>query len=531
MGRSGFEPSLFSVQIYPDLKNSDRYAVYVDQGGLGLPDRDYYLEPSFAAKKQAYQSYVAKMLGMIGWPDPEANAGAITDFETKIAEASWTKSDQRDPDKSYNPVTATELAKLAPGFDWKAWLGSAGLGSREQLIAASKSALPKIAAVYNATPLDVLKAYMAFHLTDNAADSLSSRFAEANFDFHGRTLSGQQALPVRWKRAVRATAIPLGGAIGRIYVGKYFPPDAKAQMADLVANLKRAYRTRIEQLSWMSPATKAKALEKLAAMDVQIGYPKHWRDYSSMVIRSDDLYGNVERGIAWQWDYQVARLDKPVDRDDWDENATPQTVNAFNDPTANALVFPAAILQPPVFDPKADPAVNYGAIGAVIGHEISHGFDDQGRKFDARGRLTDWWTPEDAQHFVTTSKGYGDQYERFPIVDGAHIKGDLTMGENIADLAGVLAAFDAYHASLKGKPAPVIDGLTGDQRFFLAYAQYYRNKAREDTLRQRLVSDPHSPDKARVDVTLPNVDAWYKAWGIKQGDKLYLPPDQRAKVW
>ena len=530
MGRSG-QPSLFDLQIFPDLKDSDRYAVYVDQGGLGLPDRDYYLEASFATKKQAYQAYVAKMLGMIGWHDAETNAKAITDFETKVAEASWTRAEQRDPDKSYNPISAAELTTLAPQFDWKGWLGAAKLGSRDQLIAASKSALPKIAAVYSSTPLDVLKAYMAFHLADNAAGSLSSRFADASFDFHGKTLSGQQALPARWKRAVRATSAPLGGAIGQLYVAKYFPPDAKAQMEELVANMKGAYRTRIEQLSWMSPKTKAKALEKLAAMDVQIGYPKHWRDYSSLVVRPDDLYGNVERGIAWQWQYQVDRLDKPVDHDDWDENATPQTVNAFNDPVGNALIFPAAILQPPVFDPKADPAVNYGAIGAVIGHEISHGFDDQGRKFDSRGRLTDWWTPEDAEQFVKSSKAYGAQYERFPILEGAHIKGDLTMGENIADLAGVLAAFDAYHASLKGKPAPVIDGLTGDQRFFLAYAQYYRNKAREEITRQWLVSDPHSPDKARVDVVLPNVDAWYRAWDIKSGDKLYLAPADRVKVW
>jgi putative endopeptidase len=531
MGRAkkGFEPSLFDVQIFPDIKDSDHYSVYVDQGGLGMPDRDYYLEPEFAAKKQAYQAYVATMLGMIGWADAEANAKAITDFETQIAEASWTKADLRDPEKIYNPMSAAELAEMAPGFDWKGWLAPADLGSREGLVVVSKTALPKIAALYSATPLDVLKAYMAFHLADNAADALSSRFADANFDFQGRTLSGQEALPVRWKRGVRATSGALGEAIGQIYVAKYFPPESKARMLELVKNLKGAYRARIERLSWMGAETKAKALQKLAAMDVQIGYPKKWKDYSSLVVHSDDLYGNEERGIAWQWEYQLARLNKPVDRDDW--SSTPQTVNAFNQGLFNQLIFPAAILQPPVFDPKADPAVNYGAIGAVIGHEMSHGFDDQGRKFDARGHLADWWSPADAQHFVKSSKSYGAQYERFPIIDGAHIKGDLTMGENIADLGGVLAAMDAYHASLHGKPARIIDGLTGDQRFFLAYAQYYRNKWRPDMTRQLLVSDPHSPDRARVDVVLPNVDAWYKAWNIKPGDKLYIAPEDRVRVW
>ena len=525
----GFQWSLFQLVTFTDLKDSDRYAVYVDQAGLGLPDRDYYLDAQFAAKKKAYQAYVGKMLGMIGWPDAEANAKAIVDFETRVAEVSWTKAEERDVVKIYNPTKVASLSAMAPGFDWKGWMTAADLGSRENVVAVANTALPKIAALYSSTPLDVLKAYMAFHLADNAAGVLSSRFVNTRFEFQGRTLSGQEALPLRWKRAVRATSEVLGQAIGKIYVTQYFPPESKASMDQLVANMKGAYRTRIQQLSWMSPQTKAKALEKLAAMDVQIGYPKKWRDYSSLKVRGDDLYGNVERGTAWLWAYQLARLNLPVDRDDWD--STPQTVNAFNDGTANQLIFPAAILQPPVFDPKADAAVNYGAIGAVIGHEISHGFDDQGRKFDKRGGLTDWWTPEDAKKFVESSKTYGAQYERFPILEGAHIKGDLTMGENIADLAGVLAALDAYHASLQGKAAPVIDGLTGDQRFFLAYAQYYRNKWREDAARLVLVSDPHSPDKARVDVVLPNVDAWYRAWNIKPGDKLYVSPEERVRIW
>ncbi len=524
-----FQFTLFNVYIGADRKDSFKYAVYVDQGGLGMPDRDYYLEPQFAAKKQAYQAYAAKMLGMIGWADPDAAAAAVVDFETKVAQASWSKAEHRDPVKTYNPVSKAELMAMAPGFDWTGWLAAADLGSRDRVVVGANTAVPKIAALYAATPLDTLKAYMAFHLADNAADALSDRFVQAKFDFEGRTLSGQPELPVRWKRGVRVTSAALGEAIGQVYVARYFPPEAKAQMLELVNNLKDAYRVRIEHLEWMSPETKAKALEKLAAFDVQIGYPKKWKDYSNLSVRADDLYGDVERGVAWGWNYDVSRLNLPVDRDEW--GMTPQTVNAYNQPTFNEVVFPAAILQPPVFDPKADPAVNYGAIGAVIGHEMSHGFDDQGRRFDAKGQLTDWWAPKDAERFVAASKTYGAEYERFPILDGAHINGALTMGENIADLGGILAAFDAYHASLHGRPAPVIDGLTGDQRFFLAYAQYYRNKWREDMARQLMASDPHSPDKARVDVVLPNVDSWYQAWNIKPGDKLYLAPDQRVRIW
>ena len=524
-----FQFTLFDAGIGADRKDSYKYAVYVDQGGLGMPDRDYYLEAQFAAKKQAYQVYVAKMLGMVGWANPDASAAAVVDFETKVAQASWAKAERRDPVKSYNPMTKAELAAAAPGFDWAAWLAAADLGSRDRVVVGANTAVPKIAALYASTPLDTLKAYMAFHLADNAADSLSDRFVQAKFDFNGRTLSGQPELPVRWKRGVRMTSGALGEAIGQVYVARYFTPAAKAQMQDLVENLKAAYRVRIEHLDWMSPDTKAKALEKLAAFDVQIGYPKKWKDYSNLQVRADDLYGDVARGIAWGWNYDVSRLNLPVDRDEW--GMTPQTVNAYNQPTFNEVVFPAAILQPPVFDAHADPAVNYGAIGAVIGHEMSHGFDDQGRKYDQHGQLTDWWTPNDAQRFLAASKTYGAEYERFPILEGAHINGALTMGENIADLGGILAAFDAYHASLHGKPAPVIDGLTGDQRFFLAYAQYYRNKWREDMARQLMASDPHSPDKARVDVVLPNVDGWYQAWNVKPGDKLYLAPDQRVRIW
>ena len=531
MGTSpkGFQHSLFDIGIGPDSKDPNRYAVGLDQGGLGLPDRDYYLQPGFAAKKQAYEAYVAKMLGMIGWPQPEANAKAVVAFETAVADASWSRAEERDPVKTYNPMSVAQLSAAAPGFDWKAFFASADLGSNDRVIVGANTAVAKIAALYGQTPLETLKAYEAFHLVNGAAVALSSRFVDAQFDFQGRTLSGQPELPVRWKRAVRIVSGGMGEAIGQIYVASYFPPESKAQMEALVDNLKVAYRARIQNLAWMSPATKAKALEKLAAFDVQIGYPKKWKDYSSLEIRADDLYGDIARATAWQWNYQLNRLSLPVDKDEW--GMTPQTVNAYNNPVFNEVVFPASILQPPVFDPHADPAVNYGAIGAVIGHEISHGFDDEGRQFDAHGRLNEWWTPADAARFTAATKTFGAQYEAMEILPGAHINGALTMGENIADLAGILAAYDAYHASLHGHAAPVIDGLTGDQRFFLAYAQYYRNRFREDMERQLLVADPHSPDKARVDVVLPNVDAWYMAFNVKPGDKLYRAPDQRVRIW
>ncbi len=531
MGTSpkGFQHSLFDIGIGPDSKDPNRYAVGLDQGGLGLPDRDYYLQPGFAAKKQAYEAYVAKMLGMIGWPQPEANAKAVVAFETAVADASWSRAEERDPVKTYNPMSVAQLSAAAPGFDWKAFFASADLGSNDRVIVGANTAVAKIAALYGQSPLETLKAYEAFHLVNGAAVALSSRFVDAQFDFQGRTLSGQPELPVRWKRAVRIVSGGMGEAIGQIYVASYFPPESKAQMEALVDNLKVAYRARIQNLAWMSPATKAKALEKLAAFDVQIGYPKKWKDYSSLEIRADDLYGDIARATAWQWNYQLSRLSLPVDKDEW--GMTPQTVNAYNNPVFNEVVFPASILQPPVFDPHADPAVNYGAIGAVIGHEISHGFDDEGRQFDAHGRLNEWWTPADAARFTAATKTFGAQYEAMEILPGAHINGALTMGENIAALAGILAAYDAYHASLHGHAAPVIDGLTGDQRFFLAYAQYYRNRFREDMERQLLVADPHSPDKARVDVVLPNVDAWYMAFNVKPGDKLYRAPDQRVRIW
>jgi putative endopeptidase len=542
MGRnnSDFYGSIFAIGSDVDLKNVSRYAIYVGQSGLGLPDRDYYLKPSFAAQKAAYLAYVAKVLTLIGWPEPDASAAQVVAFETKIAEASWSKAEQRDIEKVYNPETPTELAALTPGFAWDRFLGGAGLGGASRVIVNEKSAFPKIAAVYQSTPLQVLKAWQAFTVTDNVAFYLSKPFANARFAFRDKTLSGQPEEAVRWKRAIRAVGGGdcgtdrvdcfgnMGFGVGEVYTARYFPPAAKAKIETLVANVKAAMRARLERLDWMSPATKVEALKKLDTYQIKVGYPDHPRDYSALVIRSNDLVGDVRRAAEADWRFYVSRIDGPVDRADW--SMTPQTNDAYNG-SLRDIVFPAGILQPPMFDPAADPAINYGAIGAVIGHELTHGFDDEGRKLDASGELRDWWTPADAAAFDARAKRLGAQYSSYEPVPGAHINGELTLGENIADLGGVNVALEAYHRSLNGQPAPVIDGFTGDQRVFLGWAQAWRGKARDDYIRKQVVSDPHSPRAFRVIGPNRNVDDWYKAFGVKPGDAYYLAPDQRVRIW
>jgi putative endopeptidase len=542
MGRmnADYVASIFGLSTDVDLKDVNHYAVYVGQAGLGLPDRDYYLEPSFAKQKAAYQAYVAKMLGLLGWKDPEASAAAVVDFETKIAQVSWTKAQQRDLQKVYNPMSRAELKALTPGFGWDAFLDGAALGKLDRIVVAEKSAFPKIAEVYQSTPLEVLKAWQAFTIADNAAFYLARPFAEARFEFRDKTLAGQPEEQVLWKRAVHAVNGGdctgdrldcfgnIGFGVGQLYTAKYFPPAAKAKIETLVANLKAAMRARLERLDWMSPATKAEALKKLDTYQIKVGYPDHPRSFAGLVMRSDDLVGDVRRAAAWDWAFYVGRLNGPVDRSDW--SMTPQTNDAYNG-SLRDIVFPAGILQAPMFDPAADPAVNYGAIGAVIGHELTHGFDDEGRKLDAKGELRDWWTADDATAFDARARRLGQQYSSYEPVPGAHINGELTMGENIADLGGVNVALEAYHRSLNGRPAPVIDGFTGDQRVFLGWAQAWRGKAREDFIRKQVVSDPHSPRAFRVDGPVRNVDAWYAAFGVKPGDAYWLAPDQRVKIW
>ncbi|MGE5565716.1 MAG: M13 family metallopeptidase [Parcubacteria group bacterium] len=524
-----FGRAFFDVSIDPDMKSSDRYAVYLSQGGLNLPDRDYYLEPKFVEKKAAYQGYVASTLKLAGWSDADRYAKAIVDMETEIAKVSWAKADSHDPEKIYNPMTTAELQKAAPGFPWQAYLEGAHLGGVSRFIVSENTAFPKIAAIYAATPVDVLQAWEAFTVADGASPFLSKAFVDNSFAFRNKVLQGQLEQKARWRRAVTATNGALGEAVGEQYVATYFPAESKAQMEDMVGHIKDAMAGRIQNVSWMSPETKAKALDKLSKLRVKIGYPNKWRDYAAYSIDAGDLYGNVERGAAFEWARQVARLNGPVDRDEW--GMTPQTINAYYNWGNNEIVFPAAILQPPFFDPDADPAVNYGAIGGVIGHEITHGFDDDGRKFNGDGQLANWWTPEDLAKFTEKTKALGAEYSEMEPIAGSKINGDLTMGENIADLGGLNLALDAYHASLKGKPAPIIDGLTGDQRVFLGWAQVWRGKYRDDALRQQLVSDPHSPNMARVNGPVRNIDAWYTAFDVKPGDKLYIPPEKRVKIW
>ena len=527
--QTGFQYSLFALSVEPDAKDPTRYSVTVSQAGTGLPDRDYYMQPSFAAKKRAYQLYVGHMLDLIGWPNSATQAGRVVDFETKLAEAQWAKAERRDPVKTYNPTRIADLKTLAPGFDWTAYLDGAGLSHADVLVLQEKSAIVAETRIAASTDLDTLRAWLAFHLVDNAASVLPKLFVATSFDFNGKTLGGQPQNEPRWKRGVTATSSAMGMAIGKVYVARYFPPAARETMRTLTDELKAVFRIRLQNNDWMSPQTKVVALRKLDNFVVQIGYPNKWRDYAGLAVRPNDLYGNSQRAIAFEWRYWLGHIGHTVDRDEWD--MTPQTVNAYNNPPFDEVVFPAAILQPPFFNTAADAAINYGAIGGVIGHEMTHSFDDEGRRFDEHGRLADWWTKEDSARFDARAARLGAQFSAMEPLPGAHINGKLTMGENIADLGGLTLGLDAYHASLKGKPAPVIDGLTGDQRVFLGWAQVWRGKLRDDAARERLVTDPHSPPAARVNGPMHNIDAWYKAWNVKPGDKLYLAPADRVKIW
>jgi len=521
--------TLFPVGINIDAKAPTKYVVSTTNGGLGLPDRDYYLQPGFAEKKAKYEAYVAQMLTMIGWDKPAENAKAIVAFETQLAEASWTRVQRRDRDKTYNPMTPAELTAFTPGVDWTRYLAASGLPKVDRVIVSTNTAFPKVAEIYAGAPLETLKAWQAFKVADGGAPYLSKRFVDANYAFRLKELAGQPEQQARWKRAGAFMDGAIGESVGRVYVARYFPPESKAKMDALVGDIRTALHGRIEKLDWMGADTKERALEKLSKFTVKIAYPATWRDYSKLTLKADDLYGNVLRANAFDWQREVARLNKPVDKTEW--GMTPQTVNAYYNFANNEIVFPAAILQPPFFDPDADPAINYGGIGGVIGHEISHGFDDQGRKSDGDGVLRDWWTAEDNAKFKVQSERLGAQYSAFEPLPGAKVQGGLTMGENIGDMGGLSLALDAYRTSLKGQPAPVIDGLTGDQRVFLGWAQVWREKSRDEALRQQVVTDPHSPAYYRVNGTIRNIPGWYDAWGVQPGDKLYVAPEQRVKIW
>jgi predicted metalloendopeptidase len=520
-----------AIGVASDERHSSDNAVYVGQSGLGLPDRDYYLKQDarMDSVRRAYVAYDARLFTLAGLPDPAGAAARVLALETMLAERQWERARTRDRNAMYNRMPVARLAAIAPRFDWRAYLDGVGLGAATEVIVQQPDYLVAADSLLASVPIATWREYLASKLLDAYAYELSSPFVEARFAFRGTVLNGQQVLRARWKRGVQEVDAALGEAAGKLYVARFFKPEAKARIDELIRNLREAYRVGIDSLEWMTPDTKRRAQEKLSQLSVKIGYPDRWRDYSGVEIRRDDLVGNVMRARTWAFEDMVRQFGKPVDRTRW--AMSPQTVNAYYLSTNNEIVFPAAILQPPFFDPNADDAVNYGAIGAIIGHEIGHAFDDQGRKSDGEGNLRDWWTPADAKAFEERATRLGEQYDALAPFDGAHVNGRLTMGENIGDLSGLAQAYRAYRLSLHGKEPPVIGGFTGDQRFFLGYAQAWRSNTREAALRQQLLSDPHSPDEYRTNVPVANTDAFDRAFGVKAGDRLYLAPGERVRIW
>ncbi len=519
----------FTFYVGQDDKDPESYILNMRQGGLGLPDRDFYLQSDdkMAAIRTAYVAHLEQMLTLAGENDGKARAAALIAFETELAKVHWTQVDSRDADKTYNKMTLTDLQKAAPGFDFAAYFTANRL-QPATLVVAQPSAVTGEAAIIANAPIGVLKDALLLRSLRAYATYLPDRIADAGFAFYGTILSGTPQREERWKRAVGFVKDIMGDEVGQAYVARYFPPETKAVMDQLVKNVIAAMGRRIDGLAWMSDPAKARAHKKLAAFTPKIGYPSKWRDYSALMIRADDLYGNAQRANAHDFDYQMGKLGKPIYR--WEWQMTPMEINAYADFGMVEIVFPAAILQPPFFDPHADPAVNYGGIGAVIGHELSHHFDDQGAKYDETGKLNQWWSDADVVAFKGLTDRLVKQYDAYEPLPGAHVKGDFTLGENIGDLAGVAVALDAYHASLGGKPAAVIDGTTGDQRFFLGWAQVWRRNYREPNLRQRLVTDPHSPAQYRADI-VRNFDEWYAAFKPQAGEKMVLSPQDRVKIW
>jgi putative endopeptidase len=521
--------TLFAGFVGQDDKSPDTYIYTMFQGGIGMPDRDYYLKPEerFAKLREAYLKHLEGVLTMLGEADAPARAAAILKFETDIATAHWDKNDSSDATKTYNKMTLAELGKLAPGFDFTALVRGVGV-KEDSLIIAQPSAFTGMARAYAAAPVQVLRDQLLVRSVDSFANVLPDAVAKRSFAFYGTTLTGTPEMQARWKRGVDFVTGTMGEAVGQDYVAKYFPPETKAAMDGLVKNVLAAMGRRIDAVPWMQPQTKVKARQKLTNFTTKIGYPDRWKDYSALEMKADDLFGNALRARHFAHDDNIRRLGTPIRR--WEWGMTPMTVNAYANFSMNEIVFPAAILQPPFFDPNADPAINYGGIGAVIGHEISHHFDDQGAKYDENGRLADWWTPEDVAAFEAAGKALVAQYAAYEPLPGQFLDGTLTLGENIGDLAGLAVAYDAYKASLGGKPAPVIDGKTGDQRFFLGWAQVWRRNHREADLSRRITNGPHSPSIQRVWV-MRNLDAWYQAYQVKPGQKLYLAPEERVRIW
>jgi len=528
--------SIFNVGIGVDDKHPNAYSVNLGQSGLGLPDRDYYTrdDKAVADTRDKYKTYLTDMLTLAGVKHADERAAKIFALETEIAKVSWERADRRDADKTYNPMSYGDLKTLAPEFPWDAFFAEAGIpttspkGAR-QVIVAEKSAFAPLAKIFAATPVAVWRDYLTVHYLHSFASYLPKKLDDTNFALYGTVLGGTTQQLERPTRGVHLLDNVLGEALGKLYTAKYFPPESKAKAEALVANLMKAYDQDIQTLAWMSPETRTKALDKLHHYTLKIGYPDKWRDYSAYSVRRDDLIGDVQRGNVFEWKRELKRLDDPVDKTEW--GMTPPTINAYYNPSFNEIVFPAAILQPPFFDPNADDAVNYGGIGAVIGHEISHGFDDQGAKYTGEGVLQNWWTDADRAAFKASTAALSKQYDAYEPLPGLHIIGNNVLGEAIADLAGLTIAQKAYHLSLGGKPAPVLDGYTGDQRLFLSFGQIWRQKMRESARRTQTMSNEHAVGDFRVIGTTRNVDGWYDVFGVKPGDAYYLAPDQRVKLW
>jgi putative endopeptidase len=531
LDRSGVSSPIGSF-IRPDFKRSAHYAFWLSQSGLGLPDRDYYLsnDARLVGFRTRYLEHIEKMLGLLGDADPAKEADDIVALETALAKIQWTAVANRDPQKTYNPQTLRQLEQLAPAIDWKAYFAQTGLpSSLPTLIVRQPDYLQGLSSLIGSTPLAVWKSYFRFRVLSSRAPFLSHPFAAEDFAFNQGVLQGTPQIQERWKRGVALVDRLIGEESGKLYAAKYFPPQSKARIDELVRNLLKAYELSINQLPWMSVPTKVEAQAKLRKIDVKIGYPSRWRDYTKLSISPHDLLGNVQRAQLFEKDRKLAQLRGPIDRSEW--RMTAPTVNAYYNPSMNEIVFPAGILQPPAFDPAADDAFNYGSTGATIGHEISHGFDDSGSQFDSDGNLRDWWTSEDHAKFKAKSAQLIKEYDAFEPVPGFHLNGALTLGENIADIAGIEIAYKAYLASLNGRAPPVIDGMTADQRFYIGFAQSWMSKEREADMIARIKSDPHSPPLYRVNGVVVHMPSFYEAFGVKPGDKLYVKPDERVTLW
>lgn len=520
-----------AIYVNNDEKQSDRYITYITQSGLGLPDRDWYLsrdDTSHAAAREAYRSYISKLLALAGYERSAEAADSVVAVEHGLAAAHWDRVKNRQAELTYNKMQLDDISAAAPGLDWNAYLRGLGV-NEDELVVNQPDFLSAFASLWQELPLQSWQDYYAFKTVDAFASFLAEPFVQAQFDFKGRVLAGQEAMEPRWKRGVAVVDGALGEVVGRLYVEHHFQEEAKQRMDELIENLRAAFRSGIDELAWMTPETKTRAQEKLASFRTKIGYPEEWKDYSGLVVEADDLVGNVIRSRQLEHEREVGKLGQPIDRGEW--FMTPYTVNAYYNPPMNEIVFPAAILQPPFFNVEADDAVNYGAIGAVIGHEFSHGFDDQGRKYDGNGNLNDWWTQADADAFAARASRLVEQYSAIEVLPGKFLNGEFTLGENIGDVSGLAVAYKAYHMSLEGEEAPVIDGMSGDQRFFIGWAQSWKRLYRDENLEVRLTSDPHSHSEARTNAVLRNFDAWHEAFQVLPGAELYLHPEERVRIW